>query len=122
MRRCIGAVAITGAVLSVGALALSGLGTASSVALGSAVAAANLWVLARIVALLLPRDEAGAKTQGRAGWVVVGTLKMVALIAVVWLLMRHGVVSPLALVVGLCSLPIGIAIGSLVSDRAASED
>jgi hypothetical protein len=33
--------------------------------------------------------------------------------------MRHGVVSPLPMLVGFGSLPIGIAIGSLVSDRSA---
>jgi hypothetical protein len=122
MRRCIGGVAITGAVLSTAALALSGVWAAFSVAVGAGLAAGNLWVLARVIASILPRDRKSAERQGRAGWVLVGMVKMVGVVAVVWLLMRHGVVSPLAMVVGLCSLPIGIAIGSLVSDRAASDE
>ncbi len=46
-------------------------------------------------------------------------LKMLGLVGGVWLLMRHGVVSPIPMVVGFGSLPIGIVIGSLVSDRSA---
>jgi hypothetical protein len=42
---------------------------------------------------------------------------MFGLVVAVWLLMRHGVVSPLPMMVGFGALPIGIAIGSLVSDR-----
>jgi hypothetical protein len=33
--------------------------------------------------------------------------------------MRHGIVDPLPMVIGFTALPIGIAIGSLVSDRSA---
>jgi hypothetical protein len=44
---------------------------------------------------------------------------MVGLVGVVWLLMRHGVVSPVPMMVGIGALPIGIAIGGLVSDRNA---
>jgi hypothetical protein len=46
---------------------------------------------------------------------------MLGLVAAVWLLMRHGVTAPLPMVVGLGSLPIGIVIGSLVSDRSVPE-
>jgi hypothetical protein len=49
----------------------------------------------------------------------VAALKMVGLVGVVWLLMRHGVVGPVAMMLGFGALPIGIAIGSLVSDRTA---
>jgi hypothetical protein len=122
MRRVLAAVAITGAVLSVGALAVSGLWSAFSVAVGAAIATANLWVLARVVRALLPTDAEGARTQSRGAWALVAALKMVGLFGVVWLLMRHGVVAPLSLVVGLGSLPIGIAIGGLVSDRNAPAD
>jgi hypothetical protein len=44
---------------------------------------------------------------------------MFALSASAWLLMRHGIVSPLPMLIGFGALPIGIAIGSLVSDRSA---
>jgi hypothetical protein len=119
MRVSIVAVAATGAALSVAALLFFGLGTAVSVALGGAIATGNLWALARIIAALLPSDEHGAQAQSRAGWALVAVLKMLGLVTVVWLLMRHGVVSPLPMVVGFGALPMGIAIGSLVSDRSA---
>jgi ATP synthase I chain len=123
MRRSIAAVAATGAVFSVGAAAVFGLSTALSVAIGAAVATANLWALARIIAALVPTTAEGARAQNRAGWGVVAILKILGLVALVWLLMRHGLVSVLPMVVGFGSLPIGIAIGSLVSDRSAgSED
>jgi hypothetical protein len=49
----------------------------------------------------------------------VAGLKVLAWGAIAWLLMRHGLISVAPLLVGLLSLPIGIAIGSLVSDRSA---
>jgi len=117
MRRVLGAVAVTGAVLTLGALAFAGVATAFSVAVGAAIAVGNLWIFARVIVALLPADEQGARSQSRAGWGIVAILKLFVLVAVVWLLMRHGVVSPLPMVVGLGSLPIGIALGTLVSDR-----
>ncbi|HEY6459930.1 MAG TPA: ATP synthase subunit I [Polyangiaceae bacterium] len=122
MRASIVAVGLTGAAFALAALVVTGPSTALSVAIGAAVATANLWALARIIAALLPRTEGGAKAQSRAGWGVVAVLKVLGLVAVVWLLMRHGLVSPLPLVVGFVSLPIGIAIGSLVSDRSARQE
>jgi hypothetical protein len=123
MRRSIASVACTGGAMALLALFTFGAWSAFSVAVGAAIATANLWVLARVIAALLPSESEGARAQSRAGWGLVAALKMLGLLAVVWLLMRHGVVSPIAMVVGLGSLPIGIAIGSLVSDRsAASED
>ena len=60
---------------------------------------------------------AGAEAQSRGGWAVVAVLKIVGLLALAWLLMRHAIVSPMPKLVGFGALPIGIAIGSLVSDR-----
>jgi hypothetical protein len=119
MRRCLGGVAIAGAVLAVCALAVADARSAFSVAAGGAIATANLWILARIVHALLPSSAEGARAQSRAAWGLVAALKMVGLIGVVWLLMRHGVVAPVAMMLGFGALPIGIAIGSLVSDRTA---
>jgi hypothetical protein len=119
MRRCLLAVALSGAASTSGALVVFGARSAFSVALGSGIATGNLWVLGRIVGALLPSEAAGARAQSKAGWVLVAMLKMVGLIGLLWLLMRHGVVSPLSLMAGFGSLPIGIAIGSLVSDRSA---
>jgi hypothetical protein len=129
------AVGLTGAALALGALlplgAPFGATAAFSVAVGAALATGNLWALAHIVASLLPRptpSERGpaelpnsqSSAEGGAGpWALVGALKMLGLVAVVWVLMHHRIVSPLPLLVGFAALPIGIAIGSLVSDRGA---
>jgi hypothetical protein len=104
MRRCLLAVALSGAASTSGALVVFGARSAFSVALGSGIATGNLWVLGRIVGALLPSEAAGARAQSKAGWVLVAMLKMVGLIG---------------LMAGFGSLPIGIAIGSLVSDRSA---
>jgi hypothetical protein len=119
LRTSIRAVAMAGAVLTVAALAFAGFRAGLSVALGAVLAAGNLWLLARIVSELLPSDAGGAQAQSRAGWALVAVLKMVGLLAMAWLIMRHGIVDPLPMVIGFTALPIGIAIGSLVSDRSA---
>jgi hypothetical protein len=111
------AVATAGVVLVLFALAFAGAGPALSVAGGAGLATGNLWLLARIVSGLLPDDRPGAEAQSRGGWALVAVLKMLGLLALAWLLMRHGIVSPLPMLVGFGALPIGIAIGSLVSDR-----
>jgi hypothetical protein len=123
MRTSIAMVAIAGAALTASSLVGFDLAAARSVGVGAVIAVVNLWVLGRIVAGLLPTEAAGARAQSRAAWALVAAVKMLGLVAAVWLLMRHGVVSPLPMLVGLGALPIGIAIGSLVSDRSpASED
>jgi hypothetical protein len=123
MRASLAAVALSGAALAVATVPFFGLSAALSVAVGAGLATANLWALARIVGALLP-DESRTSTDGTPRsqaviWAFLGLLKMFALFGVVWLLMRHGVVSGVAMVVGFGALPIGIAIGSLVSHRGA---
>jgi hypothetical protein len=123
LRVSLASVALSGTAITVAAVPFFGLSTALSVAVGAGLATANLWALARIVAALLP-DESHASSDGPAGpsaatWAFLGVLKMFALFGVVWLLMRHGVVSIVAMLVGFGALPIGIAIGSLVSHRGA---
>jgi len=95
---------------------LLGSGVAFSVAIGAALAASNLWALARIMVPMFPSER---PTRSRGGRGLVAVLKMLGLVGIVWLLMRQGVVSPIPMVVGFASLPIGIVIGSLVSDRSA---
>lgn len=114
MRTSIATVAVVGLAFTLVALLVFGPLTAFSVAVGAAIAAGNLWALARIIAALMPGE--GAPSNG-AAWALLGVLKMFALVVVVWLLMRHGVVSALPMMAGFGALPIGIAIGSLVSDR-----
>ncbi len=122
LRTSLVAVALTGFLLTLMALAVSDFAAALSAAVGAGLAAANLWALARVVGALLPTDRPGAEAQSRGGWALVAALKMFGLVAVVWLLMRRGFVSPLPMLVGFGALPIGIAIGSLVSDRSAQTD
>ena len=122
LRTSLRAVVVAGAALAVVALAFAGVTAGLSVLVGAALAAGNLWLLARIVAELLPNDREGAEAQSRAGWALVAVLKMFGLVAIAWLLMRHGIVSPMPMLVGFGALPIGIAIGSLVSDRNAPPD
>ncbi len=91
-----------------------GVHTGLSVAVGSAAAAANLYALAKIIrALVTP----GA-SKSVAGWSIAFMLKLLFLFGGLWLLLTWGVVSTLPLAVGYGTLPIGIAIGSLVSDKA----
>jgi hypothetical protein len=116
-------VSASGAVLALGGLVVSGPGFARSVLVGATLATANLWVLSRVVGAFMPGPGAdGAGGPGRAArhaWQAVGPFKTVGLLVVATLLMAGGVAAPLPLLVGLCSLPIGIAIGTLVSNRGA---
>jgi|HubBroStandDraft_1064217.scaffolds.fasta_scaffold01597_7 hypothetical protein len=113
------AILLSGGVLSLATLAFFGVRAGLSAALGVALATGNLWAWARIVSALLPGDAGGAQAQSRTAWILVAGLKVLAWIAIAWLLMRHGLVAIAPMMVGLLSLPIGIAIGSLVSDRSA---
>jgi hypothetical protein len=117
------AVAAAGAVLALCGAAFAGWWTGFSVGLGAALAVGNLWVLARSVVAILPEEGSAAAAQSRVGWAVVAALKTAALLAISWLLITQKVVAALPMVIGFMALPIGIAIGSLVSDRsAAAED
>jgi hypothetical protein len=115
LRTAILTVAVVGVGLTGGAVSLFGASVAWSVGVGAALATLNLWALARVITGR-GTSEAPGRRQG-----VLAALKMLGLIAVVWLLMRHGVTAPIPMVVGLGSLPIGIVIGSLVSDRSVPE-
>lgn len=90
---------------------------AFSVAVGSAIAASNLYVMARIIgALVSPRTSKSV-----AGWSVAFGLKLLFLFGGIWLLLTWQVVSVPPLAIGYVTLPIGIAIGSLVSDKAGHD-
>jgi hypothetical protein len=113
------AVGAFGALFTAGAALVWGRAAAFSVAAGAGIAAANLYVLARIVgAILRDPDDAGRKG-GALVWGLAALIKMLLLFGGLWILMAKGLVLPVALVGGYLCLPIGIAIGSLVSDKAA---
>jgi hypothetical protein len=110
-------VAAFGAMLAAGAWAVFGGRMALSVAVGAAIAALNLYGLARILGGIVV-----ARTEGDPGsgmWGIFAIVKVFALFGGVWLLMSAHLVDPLALVVGWGALPIGIAAGSLNSDASS---
>jgi hypothetical protein len=119
MRMALVAVASCAAVLSLGTLAFAGARPGLSALLGGLLAITNLWTLSKIIPALLPRNAGGAGAQSRAAWGLVAMLKLALLLAITWLLLRKGLAMPLPLLVGFVSLPMGIAIGSLLSDRSA---
>ncbi len=107
------AVASLGALMAVTAAFTWGARMAFSVGTGATIAGSNLYVLSRIV---------GAMVRGGSGagaWGISAFTKMLVLFGGIWLLMTRGLVDPMGLVVGYGALPIGIAIGSIVSDKAS---
>lgn len=122
LRTSLSAVAWSGAGLTGTGALVAGVWTGVSIGAGAALATANLWALSRIVVALLPDHSHGARAQSRAAWSLVAMLKLGALLAATWLLLRDNLVSPLPMLVGFASLPIGIAIGALVSDRSAGSE
>ena len=122
VRTVLGSVAIATALLSLGSLVPFGAKAAASVAMGGLLAFTNLWALSRIVATLMPDSS---QISGRATtltWSIVGAVKVAALVAILYYLLGARFVSPVALLCGLGSLPIGIAIGSMVRDRNEVKD
>jgi hypothetical protein len=119
MRAALISVAIGGAGLAAATAAVFGLRDGLSVAAGAGLAAGNLWALARVVLSLLPEEGEAAAAQSRSAWSLVAVLKTAGLLVAAWLLLRYRVAAPLPMLVGFGSLPMGIAIGSLLSDRRA---
>ena len=101
------AVAISGAVMTVVAAVGVDLPTAVSVAVGGALATANF-------ALFVKLGQAFIAQRGQsAPWVALGGIKMLALFACVFILLRRGDVAALALAAGYGALPIGITVSTL---------
>lgn len=129
------AAAILGGVFTLGALGTHGPKVAMSVALGAAIAVANLLTMRAIVRALVrpPIDEArsedgegegegekapspdhkGAGRRGGAAWGVFAVLKIFVLFGGIWILLTKGLVAPIPLVVGYGVLPLGIAAAGL---------
>jgi hypothetical protein len=119
-RTAILGVAAIGATLAIGALAGWGVRSGISVAVGALIAVANLYGLARIVGAML-----GARAEGDAGaglWGILAVLKVVVLFGGVWFLFTSHLVEPMSLVVGWGALPIGVALGTLFSDKAERQN
>lgn len=104
-------VACTACVLAAGAFVAFDWRTACGVGVGGAFALANLWAFARI-------GEAFLSRRGHAApWTVFGMLKLAGLFGGVWLILRSGIATPLALLVGYGALPIGITLGTLFGPK-----
>jgi hypothetical protein len=117
LKMAIQVVVVTGVLFALVAGTKFGGRAGFSVAVGSSIAASNLYVMARIIdALVSP----GA-SKSVAGWSVAFGLKLLLLFGGIWLLLTWQVVSALPLAIGYGTLPIGIAIGSLVSDKAGHD-
>lgn len=105
-------VAVCAVILCIGALVGFDGRTALGVGLGGLLATLNL-----VAFVLIGRGFLAQ--QGRsAPWAIVGGIKLLALIAAGWLIIRSGMVSALALAAGYGALPIGITIGSLFAKKA----
>jgi hypothetical protein len=95
------------AVAAVGFGARAALG----VAIGGAIATANLYVFARI-------GDAFISGRGRVvPWAVIAVLKLGALLGGVYFILRSGIVSGLALTIGYSSLVVGTTFGTLFGPK-----
>jgi hypothetical protein len=111
MRASILSVLFCGLIFGVVGFAVSGWRTGLGVTLGGLIAAANLWVFARV-------GQAFVSRQGNtAPWAVIALLKMTLLFGGVWLILRSGSVSALSLIAGYAALPVGITVGSLFGPK-----
>jgi len=115
MRTAMISVTVSVAVLAAGAFVAFDLRTAGGVGVGGAFALANLWAFARIGEAFLSRRGAAAP------WTAFAMLKLAGLFGGVWFILRSGMASPLALLVGYGALPVGITLGTLFGPKPADD-
>jgi hypothetical protein len=109
VRAALWAIALTGAVLTLGSPFVLGQRGVVGVALGSAIAAFNLWALARIVRAFV--NGAGLP------WVLLAGFKLIGLLALVALVLQLGLTTVVPLAIGYGALPVGIVIAQLGAAR-----
>lgn len=110
LKVAIGAVLVFGAAFATAGAVVWDRHVALSVLIGATIAATNLYALARIIhALTMP---GASKTV--AGWVLALLMKMLLLFGGLWLLLKGGVVTVMPLAAGYLTLPIGIALGTVL--------
>jgi hypothetical protein len=119
------AAAVIGAVLAIGALLLRGPRAGSSVAVGAALAVANLILMRAIIGGLFrapaepsepdetnadaaPREEAPETSKADLAWGVLASVKLVLLLGVFGFLLTRPFFDPMALLVGYGAMPLGI--------------
>jgi hypothetical protein len=111
MNAAIKSVAATAVVLAGAAAVGFGARAALGVAIGGAIATLNLFVFARIGQAFLSRKG------NTAPWAIIAVIKLVGLLGGIWLILKSGYVSGLALTIGYGALPIGITLGSLFGPK-----
>lgn len=112
MRATLIAVGVSGLLIAGASYALFDAISALGAAIGGALATANLWVLGRVTRAFVAQKHA-------APWAVIAAVKLIALFIGVWIILKSGVIPPLALAFGYAALPIGITIGSLLGPKPA---
>ncbi len=80
---------------------------AFGVAVGAAMATANLMFFGRLVEAFL------AQKGNTAPWAVLGVLKLLGLFAAAYVVLRTDAFSPLSFAVGYAALPLGITLSTL---------
>lgn len=110
-------VAIAGFAMTFATCAAVGWGpkAAVSVLVGGAIALLNLYGLARILGAFLGLRSASDANAGL--WGVLAIFKVIGLFGGVWLLLGATFIAPIAMLVGWGSLPLGIALGALFTDK-----
>lgn len=109
LRAALWGIALTGAALTLASPFVLGRGGVIGVALGSAIAAFNLWSLGRIVRAFM--NGAGLP------WVLLAALKLVGLLALVAVVLKLGIATVIPLAIGYAALPVGIVFAQLGSAR-----
>ena len=109
VRTALWAIALCGVALTIGSPFVLGKEAIVGVALGSLIAAFNLWSLARIVRAFM--NGAGLP------WVLLAALKLIGLLAVVALVLQLGITTVIPLTVGYAALPVGIVFAQLGAAR-----
>jgi hypothetical protein len=109
VRTALWAIALCGVALTLGSPFVLGKQAVVGVALGSLIAAFNLWSLARIVRAFM--NGAGLP------WVLLAALKLLGLLAVVALVLQLGITTVIPLTVGYAALPVGIVFAQLGAAR-----
>ena len=112
LRAALWAIAITGALLTLGSPFVLGSRGVVGVALGSVIAAFNLWALARIVRAFM--NGAGLP------WVLLAAFKLVGLLVLIAVVLKLGITTVIPLTIGYGALPIGIVFAQLSAARPRS--
>jgi hypothetical protein len=110
MRAAILSVGVCAIGLAAAGFAFFGASAGFGVAVGGAIATANLWLFARI-------GQAFLQEKGRGPWIAIAIVKLVFLFGGVFLLIKNDIVSGISLAVGYGAMPLGITLGSLFGPK-----